>query len=83
MVGRLMRSEGLVALKKRSFRPRTTQNIARPKYATNLLKDRAASDAPNEVIVTDITYLATKENWLCLAAVMDLHSKKIKGYEIQ
>ena len=83
MEGRLMRSEGLVALKKRSFRPRTTQNIARPKYAPNLLKDRAAADAPNEVIVTDITYVATKENWLYLAAVMDLHSKKIKGYEIQ
>lgn len=83
MVGRLMRSEGLVARKKRSFRPCTTQNIARPKYAPNLLKDQAAPNAPNEVIVTDITYVATKENWLYLAAVMDLHSKKIKGYEIQ
>ena len=77
-----MRSEGLVALKKRSFPPRTTQNVARPKYAPKLLKDRAAPDAPNEVIVTDITYVATRENWLYLAAVMDLHSKKIIGYEI-
>jgi hypothetical protein len=46
-----MRSEGLVALKKRSFPPRTTQNVARPKYAPKLLKDRVAPDAPNEVIV--------------------------------
>jgi putative transposase len=83
MVGRLMRSEGLLARKKRSFRPRTTQNITRPKYAPNLLEDRAAPTAPNEVVVTDITYVATKESWLYLAAVMDLHSKKIKGYEIQ
>lgn len=83
MVGRLMRCEGLVARKKRSFRPQTTRNVARPKYAPNLLKDRIAPHAPNEVIVTDITYVATKENWLYLAAVMDLHSKKIKGYEIQ
>jgi putative transposase len=29
------------------------------------------------------SYVATKESWLYLAAVMDLHSKKIKGYEIQ
>ncbi len=83
MVGRLMRSESLQARKKHSFRPRTTQNIARPKYAPNLLKDRAAPTAPNQVVVTDITYVATKEGWLYLAAVMDLHSKKIKGYEIQ
>lgn len=83
MVGRLMRSQNLQARKKRSFRPRTTQNIARPKYAPNLLKDRPAPTAPNEVVVTDITYVATKEGWLYLAAVMDLHSKKIKGYEIQ
>ena len=63
MVGLLMRSEGLVARKKRSFRPQTTQNISRPKYAPNLLKDRAAPTVPNKVIVTDITYVATKENW--------------------
>ncbi len=83
MVGRLMHSEGLLARKKRSFRPRTTQNVARPKYALNLLKDRDSPIAPNEAVVTDITYVATKENWLYLAAVMDLHNKQIKGYEIQ
>ena len=83
MVGRLMRSQSLQARKKHSFRPRTTQNIDRPKYALNLLKDRAAPTASNEVVVTDITYVATKEGWLYLAGVMDLHSKKIKGYEIQ
>jgi putative transposase len=54
MVGLLMHSESLVAKQKRRFRPRTTQNISRPKYAPSLLKDRAAPLAPNEVIVTDI-----------------------------
>ncbi len=83
MVGLLMRFEVLVARKKRGFRPCTTQNTARPKYAPNLLKDRPAPVAYNEVVVTDITYVATKESWLYLAAVMDLHSKKTKGYEIQ
>jgi transposase InsO family protein len=83
MVGRLMRSEGLEARKKRCFRPQTTQNIARSKYSLNLLKDSAAPSAPNEVVVTDITYVATKEGWLYLAGVMDLQSKTIKGYEIR
>lgn len=82
-VGRLMRLQNLQARKKSSFRPRTTLNITRPKYAPNLLKDRPTTTAPNQVIVTDITYVATKQGWLYLAAVMDLHSKKIKGYEIQ
>jgi len=83
MVGRLMRSEGLVARKKRAFRPKTTHNTPRSKYAPNLLKDRPTTTAPSEVIVTDITYVATKEGWLYLAAVMDLHSKVIKGYAIE
>ncbi len=78
-----MHSEGLLARKKRSFRTRTTQNVARPKYAPNLLKDLDSPIAPNEVVVTDISYVATKENWLYLAAVMDLYNKQIKGYEIQ
>ena len=57
--------------------------IARSKYAPYLLKQRAAATAPNEVIVTDIAYVASKESWLYLATVMDLHGNKIKGYEIQ
>ncbi len=52
-------------------------------FPTTHHKDRAAPVAPNEVVVTGITYVAAKESWLYLAAVMDLHSKKIKGYEIQ
>lgn len=83
MVGSLMRSKGLVARKKRAFRPTTTQNTARQKYASNLLKDHPVTTAPGEVLVSDITYVATKEGWLYLAGVMDLHSKMIKGYEIQ
>ncbi len=66
MVGHLMRCEGLLARKKRSFRPTTTQNITRPKYAPNLLKDRPTTSAPNQVVVTDITYVATKQGWLYL-----------------
>ena len=52
-------------------------------FPTTHHKDRAALVAPNEVVVIDITYVATKESWFCLPAVMDLHSKKIKGDEIQ
>jgi transposase InsO family protein len=83
LVGRIMRSESLVGRRKRAFRPRTTHNIFRPKYAPNLLKNQPISTAPKQVVVTDITYVATKEGWLYLAAVMDLGSKIIKGYAIE
>ncbi len=78
-----MRCEGLLARKKRSFRPTTTQNIARLKYAPNRIKDRPTTSAPNQVVVTDITYVATKQCWLYLAAVMDLYSKRINGHQIE
>jgi putative transposase len=35
---------------------------------------------PNKAWVADITYIATKEAWLYLAAVMDLYSRKIVGW---
>ncbi len=38
------------------------------------------SDRPMKKLVTDITYLPTKEGWLYLAAVMDLWNKEIVSY---
>ena len=36
--------------------------------------------APNQVWVTDITYIPTDEGWLYLAAVKDLHTCAIAGW---
>ena len=33
----------------------------------------------NQVWVADITYIRTRSGWLYLAAVLDLHSRKIVG----
>ena len=35
--------------------------------------------APNQVWTGDITYIATDEGWLYLAAVLDLHSRQVVG----
>ncbi|MBE0339815.1 IS3 family transposase, partial [Paenibacillus sp. 23TSA30-6] len=37
---------------------------------------------PNEVWMTDITYIPTDEGWLYLASVMDLYSRKIVGFHM-
>ena len=39
--------------------------------------------APNQVWTGDITYIATDEGWLYLAAVLDLHSRQVVGFSMQ
>ena len=39
--------------------------------------------APNPVWTGDITYIATDEGWLYLAAVLDLHSRQVVGFSMQ
>ena len=79
-VARLMRQAGLRGLQKSAFRPRTTESNHPLPIARNRLKETKAPAQPNRVWVTDITYIATVEGWLYLAAVMDLCSRKIVGW---
>ena len=39
-------------------------------------------EGPNQVWSTDITYLPTRQGWVYLAIVMDLHSRKIVGWSM-
>jgi transposase InsO family protein len=48
----------------------------------NLLNQQFVAEAPNEVWMTDITYIPTDEGWLYLASVMDLYSRKIVGFHM-
>jgi putative transposase len=78
-VARLMKAHGLRAKQKRAFRPRTT--VAGSKAAPNLLMQTPAPSGPDQVWVADITYVQTREGWLYLAAVMDLYSRRIVGWQ--
>jgi putative transposase len=79
-VARHMRSLGLRARLKRSFRPRTTDRRHENPIAPNRLKEQKPPRQPDRVWVTDITYIDTQEGWLYLAGVMDLYSRKIVGW---
>jgi len=79
-VARLMRQAGLRARQKRRFRPRTTQSNHGLAIAENWLAKVPAPALPNQVWVSDITYLPTQEGWLYLAMTLDACSRKIVGW---
>jgi putative transposase len=78
-VARLMRSEGLVARKKKRFRVTTQSNHSEP-IARNVLARNFDVKKPNQVWVGDITYLPTADGWLYLAVLLDLHSRAVVGW---
>ena len=75
-----MRELGLKRLQKRACIPRTTRADPAATPAPNHLLDRPVTTAPDQVWVSDITYIQTDEGWLYLAAVMDLHTRRILGW---
>lgn len=79
-VKRLMRELGLRAIGKN--RPHFQAVPREENPAGNLLAEREAPERPNDVWVGDITYLRVKEGWLYLAAVLDLHSRKLIGWTL-
>lgn len=70
-VARLMRSNGLRGRCRKPFRPQTTDSSHGHPVAPNRLAEVREITAINQGWVSDITYIATKEGWLYLAAVMD------------
>lgn len=80
-VARLMRQSGLRAHQKRRFRPATTQSNHGLAIAENWLAKVPAPARPDQVWVSDITYLPTREGWLYLAIVLDACSRKIVGWQ--
>lgn len=80
-VAKLMRSEGLraqVGYKRRPGKYGTKPAVV----AANQLQQDFNVDAPDNVWVTDITYIRTHEGWLYLAAVIDLYSRKVVGWSM-
>jgi len=81
-VAKYMRQEGLKSKVKRPFRVRTTDSNHEHPVAMNLLDRTFSAQAPDRKWCVDITYVPTGEGWLYLAAVIDLFSRKIVGWEM-
>lgn len=78
-VERLMRENGLEARRKRRFRRTTDSNHTNP-IAPNLLARRFNVDEPNQVWVTDVTAIWSVAGWAYLAAIVDLHARRVVGW---
>jgi len=78
-IARLMRLRGLQAKQTKRFKTTTKRNKAHP-VAPNLLKRDFKADRPDQKWLADITYIATLEGWLYLAAILDLHARRIVGW---
>lgn len=79
-IARLMRAEGLRGKCPRRFVPCTTQSGHAEPIAANRLAATPKPTAPNQVWVSDITYVRTAEGWLYVAAILDLYSRRIVGW---
>ncbi len=80
-VRRSLKRQGLRPVYRRAYVV-TTDSAHRLPVAPNLLNRRFDGWQPNRAWVADITYVATGEGWLYLAAVMDLASRRIVGWSM-
>jgi len=80
-VAKLMRRHGMAAKSKRKFRCTTDSNHDRP-VAENVVNREFRPEAADRTWTADITYIATGEGWLYLAAAEDLYSKRIVGWSM-
>lgn len=75
-----MRKQNLLIRPKKRFT--STTNSKHRFYIYNNLLQKVDVERKDQVWVSDITYLATREGFCYLALITDLYSRKIIGYDI-
>ncbi len=96
-IARLMRLAGLRGLAAIPRRVRTTDSrhdypplgetvhrtVSRSSRPPNRLRRNFTATAPNQVWLADLTYIRTGEGWLFLAALIDMHTRKVVGWSMR
>ena len=80
-VGRLMHQNRFKVVRTRKYKA-TTDSNHRFNIAPNLLDRNFMADAPNRKWAGDISYIWTREGWLYLAVMIDLHSRRVIGWAV-
>jgi putative transposase len=80
-IRRIRKKLGIRCKQVKKFKATTDSRHALP-VAANLLDQKFEVHAPNQVWVSDITYIPTNEGWLYCAAHKDLFNGEIVGYAL-
>jgi putative transposase len=81
-VARLMEVAGIYGVSRRKWITTTTRDRAmRP--APDLVERNFSAPAPNELWVSDITYISTWTGFLYLAVVLDVFSRRVVGWAME
>lgn len=78
-VARRMRKYRIRSKLKRKFKA-TTESDHKLPIKPNLLMQDFSTYSPNQIWMSDITYIRTREGWLYVCGIIDLYSKKIVGW---
>ncbi|MDH5415293.1 MAG: IS3 family transposase, partial [Flavobacteriaceae bacterium] len=76
----ILRKHQMLTLRKK-YSSRTTNSLHRFYKYKNIIKDLEVT-RPNQVWVSDITYIRTIKGFCYLALITDMHSRKIVGYDL-
>jgi putative transposase len=77
----MMRDEGMLVRKRRTRKPRTTFSAFWMRRYPNLAKEFCPS-GPNQLWVSDITYVRLRFGFAYLSLITDAYSRKIVGYHL-
>jgi putative transposase len=80
-VARIMRANNLFARRKRRFKVTTDSEHNYP-LARNILNQNFTVFRKNQVWVSDITYIETKQGWMYLTVIIDLFHRKLVGWSM-
>ena len=80
-VFRIMKEDNLTCRRKKAFKPVTTQSNHNCKIYSNLIEDIKVTGL-NQVWVSDITYIRLLQEFIYLAAITDIFSRKCIGWAL-
>ena len=61
---------------------RTTRRDPNHELAADLVERDFSADEPDELWVTDVTYIPTDEGWLYLCSILDVFSRRFLGWSL-
>ena len=81
-VAKIMKGLRIQAISHQKFRVNTTDSNHDFPIAANVVDRDFTAAKPNEVWLSDMTSIPTREGWLYLAVVEDLYSRHVVGWSI-